>query len=342
MKIVLNTEYASQNGKNEIHLGELVPCFENHTRIDKIIETLQQNDWSHLEKPNDFGLAPILEIHESSYVNFLKTIWQEWLAEGNTNDILPYIWPIPGLKRNIAHNNLNAKIGSFAFSNGTPIMAGTWLSAYTGAQSALTAMSQVIAGEKSAFSLSRPPGHHAHAGFYGGYCFLNNIAIAAQFALKNGANKVAILDIDYHHGNGTQDIFYQRKDVLTLSLHGDPSTNFPYFTGKIDEIGEHDGEGYNKNYPLPDGTDFHLWHNTLEQACGEITNFGADYLLIALGVDTFEGDPISNFKLTTDDYLQVSKTINAIGLPTVFILEGGYSVGPIGKNVFNVLSEFMV
>lgn len=340
MKIILNLEYAAQNGQGEIHHGKLVPCFENSSRIDKIIETFNQKGWRNFDEPKDIGLAPLLMIHEPDYVNFLQTIWNDWQAEGNVDDILPYIWPVPGLPQNKQHNSLNAKIGSFAFSSDTPIMKGTWTCAYMGAQSALTATSMILEGDRSAFSLSRPPGHHAHAGYYGGYCFLNNIAIAAQFALDNGANKVAILDIDYHHGNGTQDIFYNRSDVFTVSIHGDPASNFPYFLGAADETGEDAGEGNNLNIPLPDGTQFDAWHQALESACARIKAYNADYLFVALGVDTFEGDPISKFKLKTNDYLQIGKTIESIGLPTVFILEGGYSVGPIGDNIYNVLSGF--
>ncbi|TBR37921.1 histone deacetylase family protein [Marinomonas agarivorans] len=340
MRVILNTNYASHNGAGEVHHGELVPCFENPTRIDSILQTFKAYGVTEYQTPEDFGLEPILAVHDSDYVDFLQHIWQEWQAAGNTVDLIPYIWSASGLPANHNHPSLNARAGTYAFSSDSPITAGTWESTYWAAQSALTALQQVNQGQRAAFSLSRPPGHHAHAGLYGGYCYLNSTAIAAQAALTQGASKVCVLDVDYHHGNGTQDIFYPRSDVLTVSLHGHPDTNFPYFLGYDTEIGTGDGEGYNINIPLPDGTAFSTWSKQLHDISDRIHAFGADVLIVALGVDTFEGDPISKFTFTTADYLTMGQQIAAFNLPTVFIMEGGYDVGPIGENVYNVLAGF--
>lgn len=340
MKVILNSKYASHNGGYEVHQGELVPCFENPSRIDNIINTFKQHNVTDFIEPIDHGLEPILAVHEKEYVQFLQNIWSEWTQAGNTNDLLPYIWPAKGLPTNYQHPSLNARAGNYAFSSDSPITAGTWESTYWAAQSALTALDCIQQGQSAAFSLSRPPGHHAHAALYGGYCYLNSTAIAAQAALTQGAKKVCVLDVDYHHGNGTQDIFYHRADVFTVSLHGDPESNFPYFLGYKQEQGIAEGEGYNMNIPLADGTDFATWAMQFANASQRIQAFEADVLIIALGVDTFIGDPISKFTFTTEDYLAMGRLIAELKLPSVFVMEGGYDIGPIGQNVYNVLEGF--
>jgi acetoin utilization deacetylase AcuC-like enzyme len=175
---------------------------------------------------------------------------------------------------------------------------------------------------------------------YGGYCFLNNAAIAAQAFLDGGAHRVAILDVDFHHGNGTQEIFYSRQDVLFLSLHGDPLDAFPFFLGGADETGAGAGEGYNVNYPLPDGTAFDQWSAALEDACRRIGRYRPDALVVSLGVDTFKDDPISTFKLESEDFRRYGARIAGMGLPTLFVMEGGYAVAAIGVNTVNVLTGF--
>jgi acetoin utilization deacetylase AcuC-like enzyme len=205
---------------------------------------------------------------------------------------------------------------------------------------ALTGAEQLRGGARGAFALCRPPGHHAARDLYGGYCFLNNAAIAAQYLRDHGAARVAILDVDYHHGNGTQDIFYDRADVLFVSLHGDPATEFPYFSGYADEMGAGDGAGFNLNFPLPAGTTFGEWRAALAKALQRVREFGADTLVVSLGVDTYMGDPISSFQLDSPDFTAYGSLIGACGLPTLFVLEGGYAVAEIGINVVNVLCGF--
>ena len=174
----------------------------------------------------------------------------------------------------------------------------------------------------------------------GGYCYLNNAAIAAQAFLDQGHKKVAILDVDYHHGNGTQSIFYERSDVLFTSIHGHPEAEFPFFLGYEDEFGEGAGEGFNFNYPLPAGSGWDTWSAALDQACNEIDRYGAEIIVVSLGVDTFKDDPISQFKLDSPDYLAMGKRIAALGKPTLFVMEGGYAVEEIGINAVNVLEGF--
>ncbi|HWV10926.1 MAG TPA: histone deacetylase family protein, partial [Pseudomonas sp.] len=205
----------------------------------------------------------------------------------------------------------------------------------------LSAQQEIANGAHSAFALCRPPGHHAAGDVMGGYCYLNNAAIAAQAFIDQGRRKVAILDVDYHHGNGTQSIFYTRSDVLFTSIHGDPAEEFPFFLGYADELGEGAGEGCNFNYPLPMGSDWDAWSAALEQACQRIGEHGAEVVVVSLGVDTYMEDPISQFKLDSPDYLTMGRRIAALGLPTLFVMEGGYAVEAIGVNAVNVLEGFL-
>ena len=232
-------------------------------------------------------------------------------------------------------------MGYYSFDAGTPITAGTWQAAQSSADVAVTAAKLLAEGGHPAiFALCRPPGHHAAADLYGGYCFLNNAAIAAQYLIDGGAERVAILDVDYHHGNGTQAIFYDRPDVLFLSLHGDPREEYPFFLGWADERGDGPGEGFNVNYPLPWGTGFPAWSEALEDACKRVADYAPDVLLVSLGVDTFKGDPISKFRLESDDFTTYGARIARLGLPTLFVMEGGYAVEQVGVNTVNVLQGF--
>ena len=205
---------------------------------------------------------------------------------------------------------------------------------------ALTGQALVAGGKRAAFALCRPPGHHAAADVYGGFCFLNNAAIAAQAWRDDGAGKVAILDVDYHHGNGTQSIFYKRADVFFASLHGRPAQEFPFFLGYEDETGTGAGEGCNRNYPLPWGSGWAPWRDALEDSCRRIEAYTPDALVISLGVDTFKDDPISRFTLESANYLELGARIAALGRPTLFVMEGGYAVEEIGVNAVNVLTGF--
>jgi acetoin utilization deacetylase AcuC-like enzyme len=237
-------------------------------------------------------------------------------------------------------NNITGKLGYYAMAGETSITPGTWEAACAAADVALTAAQRLRAGARGAFALCRPPGHHAARDLYGGYCFLNNAAIAAQYLRDLGAGRVAILDVDFHHGNGTQDIFYDRDDVLFVSLHGDPADAFPYFSGYGDEVGAGAGAGYNLNLPLPRGTEFAAWRRALAVGIERIQAFAADALVVSLGVDTFAGDPISFFRLQSEDFATYGEMIATCRLPTLFVLEGGYAVAEVGVNVVNVLRGF--
>lgn len=238
-------------------------------------------------------------------------------------------------------NYIDGKVGYYCHASETAMTGGTWAAAQSSMASAQAAQRDVAAGARVAFALCRPPGHHATADQYGGYCFLNNAAVVAQMFRNDGAARVAILDVDFHHGNGTQDIFYERDDVLFASLHGQPEDSYPYYVGYADELGRGPGEGTNLNYPMPPGTAYGPWSAALDDAIARIRAWGAESLVVSLGVDAFKDDPISFFKLDSPDFTDCGRRIGRMGLPTVFCMEGGYAIEAVGINTVNSLEGFL-
>lgn len=339
MITVYSAKHLLRNPRTELYGGELVAPHECAQRAEFVLGRVKATGLGDIIAPSQFGLEPVVRVHDAEFVEFLSSAWTEWLAAGNRGEAIPDCWPA----RRMAvrrPNSITGKLGYYAMAAETSISAGSWEAACASADVALTAAARLATGERGAFALCRPPGHHAARDLYGGYCFLNNAAIAAQYLRDHGNERVAILDVDFHHGNGTQDIFYARSDVLYCSIHGDPLDAFPYFAGYADEIGSGEGTGYNLNLPLPRGTDFRVWRAALETALARIVKFAPGALVVSLGVDTFENDPISFFKLKTDDFARYGRLISALGLPTLFVLEGGYAVAEIGVNAVNVLQEF--
>lgn len=339
MKTVYSDKHRLQNGRAELTDGILQACFENPSRADHILKAVKISKLGEILEPENFDLDLIARVHSIEYLNFLQSAWDEWQEVHGDVDALPLVWPVRGL-RQLRPDYIDGKISYYAMDAGTPITSGTWQAAITGAHVSLTAQKLINNGERSAFALCRPPGHHASSDVYGGYCFINNAAVAAQKFIDDGFTKVAILDIDYHHGNGTQDIFYQRDDVFFVSIHADPKLEFPYFLGHSDEIGEAKGKGFNLNLPLPFDTEYHQWNQALQTALLQIEKFAAQVVVISLGVDTFKNDPISKFKLESNDYLKIGKSIASLNKPTLFIMEGGYDVEEIGLNTVNILKGF--
>ncbi len=328
----------------EFFRGERVACFESPSRADFVQEELAKRG-HEIREPSVDSAAVLQQVHSARYLAFLESAWAQWVAvdAGNAaRQPFPSVWPVRTLRSDVEPQNFTAKLGLYSMDNGTPMVAGTWAAAKAGADAAASAAVLVSggAGIKSAFCATRPPGHHAGADFMGGYCFLNNAAVAAQTLRNSGHAKVAILDVDYHHGNGTQSIFYDRADVLFVSIHGDPRTEYPFYLGHADETGEGAGHGFNLNLPLPAGSSKAVWFAALTTACEKIKQFGADALVVSLGLDTFEGDPISTFALQSVDYLELGAVLKQLGLATVFILEGGYAAQELGVNAGNVLGGF--
>lgn len=339
MITVYSDKHLLRNARTELYGGGLVPPHECPERAQFVLDRVNHVRLGPVIAPEVFPNDALLRVHDPDYVNFLQTAWQQWCAAGFGNEGIPDCWPA----RRMAvtrPKSIQGQLGYYAFSAETSISEGSWEAARAAADVALTGAQLIRRGERAAFALCRPPGHHAAHDLYGGYCFLNNAAIAAQSLRDQGAARVAILDVDFHHGNGTQDIFYDRSDVLFLSIHGDPAEAFPYFLGYADETGAGAGLGYTQNYPLPPGTVFPRWCQALDAALKRIRAFRADAIVVSLGVDTFEQDPISFFKLASEDFTSYGRMIGDLALPTLFVLEGGYAVAEVGVNVVNVLAGF--
>lgn len=321
----------------EIYGGQMIAPFETPDRIDQVIAHL--GTVGPVLAPRDFGIEPLTRTHDPAYVDFLAGCWDAWTAAGFKGEAIATVMPSHKTGRHCP-SHIEGRLGYFAFSGETAIMARTFQSARASANSALSAAEAVASGERAAFALCRPPGHHSMKAQFGGYCYLNNAAIAAQFLCDRSIGRVAIFDIDFHHGNGTQDIFYEREDVLFCSLHGEPDQAFPFYLGYADETGTGPGAGYNHNYPLPPGTSFSRWGATFHDAASHIRTFAPDFLVVSLGVDIYGKDPQSFFEIVSDDFIEIGRWIAELHLPTVFVMEGGYAVADLGVNVGKVLTGF--
>jgi acetoin utilization deacetylase AcuC-like enzyme len=318
----------------ELHNGAFEPFAEHPGRARSILNAVGPT-----EEPHDHGEAPLLAVHPRAYLDFLRHAFDDWRAAERPGDAIPDAWPVVR-RRPLALDRIDARLGLYSYDASTPVAEGTWEAAYWSAQTALSALDAVLAGERAAFALCRPPGHHAGADTMGGYCYLNSAAVAAEAATNAGRRRVAILDIDYHHGNGTQDIFLERSDVFFASIHADPRTDYPFFWGHADERGTGEGEGATLNLPLPRGTGRREYEAALDKALAAIAGFGAELLICSFGADTFAGDPICAFALETADYAPVARRIAALGLPTLIVMEGGYAVDALGANVSAFLGGF--
>jgi acetoin utilization deacetylase AcuC-like enzyme len=319
--------------------GELVDVFEKPERAEMILNAVRTAGLGAVYAPGDYGLAPVERVHDADYLDFLRGAYARWLDDGRGPGP---VYPDTFYKAPFSHRptKVGAQAGIYVMDLSAPITGGTWGAAVQSAQVALSAAAQVRDGARAAFGLCRPPGHHAHANIAGGYCYLNNVAIAAQHLRDQGAKRVAILDIDVHHGNGTQHLFYARDDVFFASLHGHPDWEYPYFLGAEIETGTGAGAGFNANFPLPKGADTAHFLNALDAACGRIAAFAPDYLLVSLGVDTYVDDPIGGLAVGADGFAPIGSRIAQLGAPTVFIMEGGYAIAQLGLNVASVLTGF--
>ena len=340
MLTIYSDDHRLHHGAAEFYRGRLVPCFEMPARADQVLGRVRSLGLGPIVPPDRFDRAVLTRVHTEDFVRFLETAWGEWSALGETGDALPYAWPAADLRQDVPPDHIDGKLGFYSIDAAVPITAGTWTAVRSSADCALTGARHLAEGGNSAFALCRPPGHHAGARAMGGFCYLNNAAIAAQYLRDHGSARVAVLDVDYHHGNGTQAIFYDRGDVLFVSLHGDPKQEYPFFLGYADETGTGAGLGANRNYPLPWGTTGAQYLSVLDSAISDIAAFGADSVVVSLGVDTFVEDPISHFELVANDFTSIGQRIASLGRPTLFVLEGGYAVADIGGNVAAVLTGF--
>ncbi len=347
MKIFYSENHRQHNPPFEVFDGgQRVPYLENPDRMDKILNALRSTNWAEIIEPDDFGLDPILAVHDAGYIHFLAASWDEWRAaepevESATDNsaLLPATFALRRMPR--VPKSLLGKAGYYIMDLSACIVEGTYQAALSSANCALSAAQAILQSSStvnrppSSFALCRPPGHHAGKDYGAGYCFINNTSVAANYLSAKG--KVAVLDIDYHAGNGTQDIFYDRADVLTISIHGDPDFEYPHFIGFADETGTGNGLGFHRNFPLPAGTDDAKYLSALDKAIEMIRDFAPKYLVVSTGMDIYEGDPLGKFKITREGIREIGKRIAALNLPSLIVMEGGYDNDALGKNVVTLL-----
>lgn len=318
--------------------GVRVPYLENPDRMDRVLGALQNVDWADIHEPMDFGLDPILAVHDKDYLDFLASAWTEWLATEPTDSttLIPATFALR--RQPQKPKSLLGQAGYYMMDLSACIVEGTYQAALASANCGLSAAQAVVNGERSAFALCRPPGHHAGKDYAGGYCFINNAAVAAHWLSSKG--HVAVLDVDYHCGNGTQDIFYPRDDVLTISIHADPDFEYPHFMGFVNERGRGRGFMYHHNFPLPKGTGDVEYLRTLEYAVGLIREFEPVHLVVSAGMDIYADDPLGTIKVSTRGIGEIGKRIASLKLPTVIVMEGGYANEALGRNMVAFLSAF--
>jgi acetoin utilization deacetylase AcuC-like enzyme len=338
--LVASDAHLGHAGLVELYAGKEIPCFESPERATVIREALLATGDYDLQAPEDHGPDPIAAVHELELIDLVEGVWADAIADDHdpSRPLLPDTFLLRDYAGRMPLKQLPARrhdrLGAYCFDTATPIVAGTAAAARAAVDIGLTALDRVLeGGARLAYGLCRPPGHHAGRNLIGGYCFYNNAAIVAESLLSRGAERVAILDIDFHHGNGTQQIFWERGEVLYVSLHGDPRGIYPYYSGYATERGAGDGEGTTLNLPLPPGTDGDAYLGALREGLDAIARFDADApLVVSLGFDTYHADPICNLALVTDDYARIGSAIAHLGSSVVALQEGGYAVDALGAN----------
>jgi len=338
MKVICSDIHRLHNPRYKFTNGSRHEIPEIPARVENIRDILEKAGF-HSMAPSVQGKEPLSNVHSTEYLKFLEAVYDVWTERGgNPEGVIPDTFAFRGGIKHIKKPEILA--GHYCFDTSSPIVRGTFQAACSSVDCSLTGADLLLSGETSAYSLCRPPGHHAGADYYGGFCFLNNAALAADRLRRDQNRKVAILDLDYHHGNGTQDIFYDSDTVFYASLHRDPRDEFPFFWGHQDETGTGPGEGYNLNLPLPGGCDEADYLKALDSALSRIVAFEADYLVVSLGTDTFRGDPLGTFLLEVESFGRMGKLIKELGIPTLIVQEGGYNVTELGFCVSQFLSAW--
>src|SRR5882757_4253970 len=337
MKIVYSDKHAAHDPQTFFVRGVNRPAAEKPERATRLLAAATVAGHGVLP-PKTRGTAPAAAVHTPQYLDFLQTIARDWARLPDASaEVVPNVHPAryPATYPKA----LAGRAGWHQVDLACPIGPGTWEAALAPSEVATTAADMVLAGERQAYALCRPPGHHAYADMAGGFCFLNNTAIAAQ-RLRGKHGRVAVLDVDVHHGNGTQGIFYERSDVLTVSIHADPANYYPYFWGHAHEIGEGAGKGFNLNLPQPLGSPDAPWLAAGDQALARIRDFAPTALVVALGLDASESDPLQGLKVTGAGFHAMARKIASLGLPTALVQEGGYLSDDLGRNLVQFLAGF--
>ena len=332
--LIASDDHLAHDGLIELLAGRPVPCFESPERVTDDCGALLATGDYELQPPDEHGPDPIAAIHELELIDLVEHAWTDAMAAGRdpSRPLIPDTFLLRGYPGAMPLDQLpvgrHERLGAHCFDTATPIVAGTAGAAHAAVDIGLTALDRVLDGAPLAYGLCRPPGHHAGRNLIGGYCFFNNAAIAAQSVLDRGATRVAILDVDYHHGNGTQQIFWDRDEVLYVSLHGDPRAAYPYYSGYATERRE-----TTVNFPLPAGTGGDAYLAALDEGLDAIRAFEPDApLILSLGFDTYRADPICDFALVTDDYARMGAAVAQLGMPVVALQEGGYAIDALGAN----------
>lgn len=316
------------NEKHIIHHVRVRGYVESPVRVAAILGEIEKTGLFLRVAPARFSETHLRQVHDSKFLNYLKKLSQRLEPD---RSIYPYVFPIRNETR--PPKELAVRAGYYCIDTFTPINRNAYLAARGAVYCTLTAARSILEGHRLAYALVRPPGHHAEHRSFGGFCYLNSAAIAAHYLSRHG--RVAMLDIDYHHGNGQQDIFYNRPDVLTISIHGHPNFAYPYFSGFRDEKGRDEGRGYNVNFPLPENTTGDQYRGVLSKALKLIERFRPEFLIVLLGLDTAKGDPTGTWNLIGRDFRSNGRMIGRLMLPTLVVQEGGYNSRVIGSNVRN-------
>jgi acetoin utilization deacetylase AcuC-like enzyme len=342
VKVVHAEQHRLHDPKVETYLGIPVPANEVPERADAILAALRADGRFEVVAPTGHGAGPILAVHDPGLMHFLEEAWVVSQRQGIDRDFLVAdTYPTRGMFRGMSEEivasrpepeAVGGRTGWWGLDSSNPIVTGTYVAARWSVDVALTTVDLVLGGETAVYGLCRPPGHHAAAAMAGGYCFFNNAAIAAQAIVEATGERVAILDVDVHHGNGTQQIFWRREDVLYVSLHADPKRLYPFFLGHADEVGEGPGRGANLNLPQPLRADDPTYLADLDRALERIATDPGSILVVSLGFDTYHRDPIGDLALTTEGYAEMGRRVAALGRRLVILQEGGYHVGDLGAN----------
>lgn len=317
--------------KHKLHHVRERGYVERPVRVERIAQAITPLPGVEITEVTAYGEAPILAVHDPDFVRYLERVCSKLDPD---EAVYPYVFPIRLRDRKPADEEVQA--GYYCIDTFTPLTRTAYVAARAAVDCALTAADLLRRGEHLAYALCRPPGHHAERRVYGGFCYFNNAAIAAHHLSSDGT--VAVLDIDFHHGNGTQDIFYDRADVLTVSIHGDPSFSYPYFAGFSDEVGEGPGTGCNHNFPLPEDVGDDDYLRTLRQALALIERFEPRYLVLSVGLDIAKGDPTGAWVITPEGFERIGGAVAGLGLPTLAVQEGGYDTRVIGRNARHLVS----
>ncbi len=330
----------------EVWVGVLIPPLEVPARGEVIREALETAG-AEIVAPAAHPRSDLAAVHDPAFLDHMETAHDRWLGAGFADDpgqdrVVPYVFPLPQSFGAVPRRQPaaeSARAGWYAMDTTTPLGAGTWEAAVAAADCALTAADMVLAGRRAVYAACRPPGHHVGRDFYGGSCYLNNAAIAAERLRNGGVARVAIVDLDAHHGNGTQVLFYERADVVYASVHIDPDAGwFPHFMGRMDETGAGDGAGFTVNVPLPEGAGDDEWLAGVDRLCAAVA--GCEALVVSLGVDGHADDPESPLEVSAAGYAEAGRRLGRLGLPAVLVQEGGYDLTTLGGLVVGTLTGF--